>query len=152
MLASDATLEEIAIRVGYPDKYYFSRIFKQHTGTSPIQFRDNNNRYQCYREGDIPMLKSTKMLAAILFCLSLLLGSFANLRECNGRRSSSTGAGIAGGNGGQDQDHIDDKGRHQDSGQASAYRRRSLPWQLHRIKREADRHPGEKFKKSLLFQ
>ncbi|MCE5170913.1 AraC family transcriptional regulator [Paenibacillus profundus] len=121
LLASDATLEEIAIRVGYPDKYYFSRIFKKHTGTSPIQFRnrlgtvdknanrplrwrrtsiggrklgyysnnDNNNRYQCYREGDIPMLKSTKMLAAILFCLSLFLSA------CSG--ASTTSGNVTGG-------------------------------------------------------
>ncbi|MFW5438262.1 helix-turn-helix domain-containing protein [Paenibacillus apiarius] len=55
LLASDATLEEIAIRVGYPDKYYFSRIFKKHTGTSPIQFRNRLgtggieplDRFQC---------------------------------------------------------------------------------------------------------
>lgn len=41
LLANDKTLpvKEVGERVGYPDPYYFSRIFKQVTGLTPREFR-----------------------------------------------------------------------------------------------------------------
>lgn len=33
------TISEIALRVGYPDPLYFSRIFKKHTGVSPSAYQ-----------------------------------------------------------------------------------------------------------------
>ena len=35
----ELTVQAIAARVGYSDPYYFSRLFKQHTGQSPAQYR-----------------------------------------------------------------------------------------------------------------
>lgn len=37
---TDATVGEIAHRVGYRDPLYFSRAFKRHSGTSPLRYRD----------------------------------------------------------------------------------------------------------------
>ena len=34
----DTTIREVAETVGYPDAFYFSRLFKKHTGESPAQF------------------------------------------------------------------------------------------------------------------
>jgi len=39
LLESRDSIKEIAEQVGYSDPFYFSRDFKQHTGTSPAQFR-----------------------------------------------------------------------------------------------------------------
>ncbi len=39
LLKSDARIQDIATKVGYADVYYFSRLFKKHTGRSPLQFR-----------------------------------------------------------------------------------------------------------------
>ena len=34
------TIKQIAFELGYEDQYYFSRIFKKHTGHSPKHFRN----------------------------------------------------------------------------------------------------------------
>jgi AraC-like DNA-binding protein len=36
---TDASIKEIAAQVGYADRYFFSKDFKQHTGTTPRAFR-----------------------------------------------------------------------------------------------------------------
>ncbi|WP_238327918.1 AraC family transcriptional regulator [Paenibacillus gorillae] len=36
---TDASLRDIAVEVGYPDVYYFSRLFRKFTGQSPIRYR-----------------------------------------------------------------------------------------------------------------
>ncbi len=36
--APDTSVREVAETVGYPDAFYFSRLFKKHTGESPSQF------------------------------------------------------------------------------------------------------------------
>jgi iron complex transport system substrate-binding protein len=38
---TDATLQDIAVSVGYPDVYFFSRAFKKYTGVSPVHYRDS---------------------------------------------------------------------------------------------------------------
>ncbi|WP_431087569.1 ABC transporter substrate-binding protein [Paenibacillus sp. 8b26] len=38
---TDATLQDIAASVGYPDVYFFSRAFKKYTGVSPVHYRDS---------------------------------------------------------------------------------------------------------------
>ena len=40
LLQTDATLDEIAVGIGYPDAYYLGRMFKKHTGLSPLQFKE----------------------------------------------------------------------------------------------------------------
>lgn len=37
------TVKAVAEQVGYSDPYYFSRVFKQHFGTSPSHFRDRGD-------------------------------------------------------------------------------------------------------------
>lgn len=37
----DASINEIASKVGYDDPLYFSRLFKKHLGTAPSQFRNS---------------------------------------------------------------------------------------------------------------
>ncbi|WP_270164438.1 AraC family transcriptional regulator [Paenibacillus sp. SYP-B4298] len=44
LLKSEARIKEIAASVGYADVYYFSRLFKKHTGRSPQKFREDNRR------------------------------------------------------------------------------------------------------------
>jgi iron complex transport system substrate-binding protein len=39
LLNTEAKLHEIAAAVGYSDVYYFSRLFKKHTGFSPLRYR-----------------------------------------------------------------------------------------------------------------
>lgn len=43
LLQTDATLDEIAAGIGYPDGYYLGRMFKKHTGLSPLQFKDKTS-------------------------------------------------------------------------------------------------------------
>ncbi len=38
---TDATLQDIAVSVGYSDVYFFSRAFKKYTGVSPVHYRDS---------------------------------------------------------------------------------------------------------------
>ncbi len=40
--SSSLGISEIAAKVGYGDSMYFSRIFKQHTGISPLAYRKKN--------------------------------------------------------------------------------------------------------------
>jgi len=40
LFKSKITIKEIAFQLGYEDPYYFSRIFKIHTGLSPKHFRN----------------------------------------------------------------------------------------------------------------
>lgn len=37
--STDVSLRDIAEEVGYPDVYYFSRLFRKYTGQSPIRYR-----------------------------------------------------------------------------------------------------------------
>lgn len=39
MQDADLTVAEIANRIGYDDPYYFSRLFRRHTGLSPRAYR-----------------------------------------------------------------------------------------------------------------
>ncbi|MDF2721904.1 MAG: hypothetical protein K0Q59_1579 [Paenibacillus sp.] len=39
LLGSSMGLKDIAAKIGYPDAFYFSRMFKKHTGYSPLQYR-----------------------------------------------------------------------------------------------------------------
>ena len=39
---SSLTVREIAVRVGYPDPFHFSRSFKNAVGVSPAQFREQS--------------------------------------------------------------------------------------------------------------
>ncbi|MFC9710034.1 ABC transporter substrate-binding protein [Paenibacillus sp. NPDC056933] len=43
LLYTDATLDEIAAGIGYPDGYYLGRMFKKHTGVSPLQFKEKTS-------------------------------------------------------------------------------------------------------------
>ena len=40
LLNTNMTVKEIAEKVGFDDAFYFSRIFRSITGTSPKAFRD----------------------------------------------------------------------------------------------------------------
>lgn len=39
---SNYTVSEVALSVGYPDPYYFSRLFREKTGSTPSQYRKEN--------------------------------------------------------------------------------------------------------------
>ena len=38
------TVREVAVRVGYPDPFHFSRIFRNAVGISPAQYRESKTR------------------------------------------------------------------------------------------------------------
>ncbi|OAB36047.1 AraC family transcriptional regulator [Paenibacillus glacialis] len=42
LLTTDASLQEIARNVGYPDLFYFNRLFKKYMGIAPGKFRNNH--------------------------------------------------------------------------------------------------------------
>lgn len=39
LASTDASIERIASKTGFPDRFYFSRVFKRHTGRSPAAYR-----------------------------------------------------------------------------------------------------------------
>ena len=44
MLASEnMSTKDIAYSLGYDDVSYFTRLFKKHTGTTPLQYRNSFN-------------------------------------------------------------------------------------------------------------
>ena len=42
LLTTDATIGEIALKLGFPDIYSFSKCFKLHVGYAPLQYRKQN--------------------------------------------------------------------------------------------------------------
>jgi ABC-type sugar transport system ATPase subunit len=42
LLFTDQEVKDIALELGFSDPYYFSRVFKERTGTSPVHFRNGN--------------------------------------------------------------------------------------------------------------
>ena len=40
----DNRVNEVAVRVGFGDQFYFSRMFRKYTGLSPSQWRDTRGR------------------------------------------------------------------------------------------------------------
>ncbi|MCG7405933.1 AraC family transcriptional regulator [Paenibacillus sp. ACRRX] len=111
---TDAALKEIAQDVGYADVYYFSRVFKKHTGYSPGKWKmkqvesennllnrgrneivaqkpncyiDSDNYYQYKRGGFVPVQKVTRSSLAV----SLLLTFTLLLSACGGTAITTTG-------------------------------------------------------------
>ncbi|WP_256019512.1 AraC family transcriptional regulator [Paenibacillus kribbensis] len=60
LLHTDATLQEIAESVGYPDAHSLSRSFKKHKGLSPVRFKKEREHYYRNQGQDMPrtVLKS----------------------------------------------------------------------------------------------
>lgn len=99
LLTTDATLQEIAKNVGYPDGYYFAKMFKRYMGISPVRYRkvhtspnvpstvarigivegesslyiDNDNHYPVQEES--LMHKNIPFAATLFLCLSVLLSA-----------------------------------------------------------------------------
>ncbi|WP_416148813.1 AraC family transcriptional regulator [Salipaludibacillus sp. HK11] len=44
LVETDAKVHEIAVKVGYKDAHYFSRLFKKNKGVTPAQYRKENRR------------------------------------------------------------------------------------------------------------
>ncbi|MCG7406499.1 AraC family transcriptional regulator [Paenibacillus sp. ACRRX] len=103
LLMTDANLQEIAESVGYPESYYFAKMFKKYVGTAPIRYRseqrgktrrlhmtsgmsrygivekrvspyiDVNNHSQLKGETNVLMYSSGKSSIAIMLLLCLTL-------------------------------------------------------------------------------
>jgi AraC-like DNA-binding protein len=39
MKSTELTIEEIALKVGYSDYFYFNKVFKKHYGLTPARFK-----------------------------------------------------------------------------------------------------------------
>ncbi len=116
LIQTDATVQEIAINVGYSDVFYFTRLFKKQVGSTPIQYKnkaktglvvsdspwqeflssmgkntsacyiDYDNHYRIKGEGDTLMLQGTKKTIGVTLMLVLTL----LLAACgNGNTSSN---------------------------------------------------------------
>ncbi|PPQ49218.1 AraC family transcriptional regulator [Paenibacillus peoriae] len=59
LMQTDATLQEIAERVGYPDAHSLSRSFKKYKGLSPVRFKKEREHHARKQDQDMPqtMLK-----------------------------------------------------------------------------------------------
>ncbi len=44
LLDTKLTIQETGARVGYPDPFHFSKVFKQYTGVNPTQYRNASGR------------------------------------------------------------------------------------------------------------
>lgn len=42
IIKTDSPLKEISVHCGYPDYYYFCRVFKTHFGKAPSEYREAN--------------------------------------------------------------------------------------------------------------
>lgn len=59
LLKSDARIQDVASKVGYADVYYFSRLFKKHTGCSPMQFRAEHQEAAQVQNNPLRRLESS---------------------------------------------------------------------------------------------
>ncbi len=101
LLTTDGSLQEIAISIGYPDSYYFAKMFKKYMGISPIRYRkqhtspnvpsvtarygivrrgsplyiDNDSHSQYIIQEESLVYKTPSVAVALLLCLSLLLSA-----------------------------------------------------------------------------
>jgi len=105
LVATEASLQEIAENIGYPDRYYFAKMFKKYTGIAPIRYRaanawldetsqmarsgivhrtahdyidnDYHNHFRYKGEEFIPMRYSTKssLAAILLLCMTIVLSA-----------------------------------------------------------------------------
>ena len=57
LVQTDATLQEIAEHVGYPDGYSLSRSFKRHKGISPVQFKVAWRQKRQGEDEELPLWK-----------------------------------------------------------------------------------------------
>ncbi|WP_162309370.1 AraC family transcriptional regulator [Cohnella abietis] len=56
---TEAPLQKIALSIGYVDVYYFSRIFKKHTGQSPLRYRETCHDPIVKQHNPLLMLRSS---------------------------------------------------------------------------------------------
>lgn len=117
LIHTTLSLQEVASSVGYEDVSYFIRIFKKHSGLTPMKFKQQPNQYKSYRpmyrlslsndkkwiqhyigndnyyqykqKGDLLMNKKTKssMMTTLLLCFTLLLSA------CSGSAMNTTNNG-----------------------------------------------------------
>lgn len=54
LISTEMPIKSVALKCGIPDVYYFSRLFKRITGTTPKAYRSNTSSYEQYREMSSP--------------------------------------------------------------------------------------------------
>ena len=50
---TDIPVREIAVRVGYTDANYFTKVFKRHLGVTPTEYRNHNAKLNEPRGGNL---------------------------------------------------------------------------------------------------
>lgn len=50
LISTEMPIKSVALKCGIPDIYYFSRLFKRITGTTPKAYRNNTNSFEQYQE------------------------------------------------------------------------------------------------------
>jgi iron complex transport system substrate-binding protein len=121
LLHTDSTLHDIAVAIGYPDAYYFGRMFKKQYGISPIRYKnkikaqanwrdipsqgakydiaqkeslryiDYDNHYQYNDEGELFMFRNTK--PSLLFTLLLCFTIVLSACSAGNTNSNTTNSG-----------------------------------------------------------
>lgn len=54
LISTEMPIKSVALKCGIPDVYYFSRLFKRITGTTPKAYRNNTNSFEQYQEMTSP--------------------------------------------------------------------------------------------------
>ncbi len=84
LISTEMPIKSVALKCGIPDIYYFSRLFKRITGTTPKAYRNNTSSYEQYQELTSPFFRKSSVLRSALTtgCIRLNAKKRTAIRYC----------------------------------------------------------------------